>query len=206
VFCATDDESYADIAKYYGADVSFLRPKMISNDNSPDIEWVSWVIENFKMIGEEYDIFSILRPTNPFRLPETIKRAFNKFINNSNSIHSLRAIEKCKQHPGKMWLLDKNIMNPLLPNFNGDVPWHSCQYPSLPEVYIQNASLEIAWTSVLENYNSISGEIITPFISEGFEGFDINLEEDWIIAQYIIENNIDILPSILLNSFYNNKK
>ena len=40
VVCATDDEEYAEIAKYYGADVPLLRSKEISGDSSPDIEWV----------------------------------------------------------------------------------------------------------------------------------------------------------------------
>ena len=48
VVCATDDEEYAEIAKYYGADVPFLRSKEISGDSSPDIEWVEWILQKLE--------------------------------------------------------------------------------------------------------------------------------------------------------------
>ena len=51
-----------------------------------------------------------------------------------------------------------------------------------PEIYIQNASLEIAWTSVISNKSNISGSIVTPFFTEEFEGFDINKEKDCLSA------------------------
>jgi len=48
VICATDCELYADIARYYGAEVPFLRPAGISGDKSPDIEWVSWMLQTLQ--------------------------------------------------------------------------------------------------------------------------------------------------------------
>ena len=201
IICVTDDELYADIAKYYGAEVPELRPKNISGDKSPDIDWVNWIVRQNSIIKEGYDFFSILRPTSPFRLPETIIRAYNTFKNLSSKVHSLRAVEKCKQHPGKMWILEGDTMLPLLPEFNEKVPWHSCQYSSLPEVYVQNASLEFAWFDVLSKFNSISGEIIAPFLTENLEGFDINIEEDWVLANNYIKMKAGVLPEININSF-----
>jgi CMP-N-acetylneuraminic acid synthetase len=147
VVCVTDDEEYAVIAKYYGAEVPHLRPQEISGDKSFDIEWIKWILGYLQNIGESYDAFSILRPTNPFRLPSTIQRAWN-FFSDEGTADSLRAVQKVTEHPGKMWLIDNRRMFPLLPFKNIDVPWHSSQYTSLPEVYIQQASLEIAWTTV----------------------------------------------------------
>ena len=51
VICATDSKLYADIAKYYGAEVPFLRPGKISTDKSPDIEWVTWMLKALKDKG-----------------------------------------------------------------------------------------------------------------------------------------------------------
>ena len=50
VICATDCEEYADIAKFYGAKVPFLRPESISGDKSPDIEWVKLMLNTLKII------------------------------------------------------------------------------------------------------------------------------------------------------------
>ena len=197
VICATDSDLYADIARYYGAEVPFLRSADISGDKSPDIEWVIWILDALKERGQNYEIFSILRPTSPFRLPYTIRRAWDAFINDP-SIDSLRAIEKCKQHPGKMWVIRGKRMLPLLPYNIGTTPWHSSQYAALPEIYAQDASLEMAWTRIALEQNSIAGESIIPFVSKGLEGFDINDPEDWWMAERLLATQEATLPAINL--------
>lgn len=200
VICATDSEQYADVARHYGAEVPFLRSSEMSGDKSPDIEWVVWMLNALKEQGRNYEIFSILRPTSPFRLPETIQRAWALF-SQDNSADSLRAIEKCKQHPGKMWVIRGQRMLPIMPFTNGTTPWHSSQYAALPEIYAQDASLEIAWSRVPLESGSIAGEAIIPFISQGLEGFDINEPEDWLLAEHHLTKGEARLPNIN-NSIY----
>jgi CMP-N,N'-diacetyllegionaminic acid synthase len=195
VLCSTDSDEYATVAKYYGAEVPFLRPNEISGDKSADIEWVSWVLNRLSSEGRNYDAFSILRPTNPFRMPETIRRAWELFNCDVNA-DSLRAIEKCKQHPGKMWVIRGKRMLPLLPFTNDGTPWHSSQYAALPELYAQDASLEISWSRNVFERNTIAGEAIIPFFSNGLEGFDINETEDWMLAEIYLETGQARLPTI----------
>ena len=147
------------------------------------------MLQNLASLGRHYEVFSILRPTSPFRLPETIQRAWTEFENEPLA-DSLRAIEKCKQHPGKMWVVQGKRMLPLMPFSNKEVPWHSSQYSALPLIYAQNASLEIAWTRVPLENSSIAGHTIIPFMTEDFEGFDINQPEDWNLAEYYLTNEI----------------
>ncbi len=87
-------------------------------------------------------------------------------------------------------------MLPVLPFSNGTTPWHSSQYAALPEVYAQDASLEIAWTRVVLERNSIAGEAIIPFVSQGLEGFDINEPEDWLLAEHYLARGEARLPVI----------
>jgi CMP-N,N'-diacetyllegionaminic acid synthase len=195
VICATDSNLYADIAKYYGAEVPFLRSPDISSDKSPDIEWVLWMLRALKLQGRDFDIFSILRPTSPFRSVEMIHRAWHLFTQNPRA-DSLRAVEKCKQHPGKMWIIRNGSMLPLMPFDNESTPWHSCQYAALPEIYVQNASLEIARSKIVLQTNTISGELVIPLIANGLEGFDINEPDDWILAQHHLASGQVALPLI----------
>jgi CMP-N,N'-diacetyllegionaminic acid synthase len=183
------------VARHYGADVPFLRPSTISGDKSPDIEWVIWMLNALKDQGHAYELFSILRPTNPLRLPETIRRACALFIEDGNA-DSLRAVDICKQHPGKMWVIRGRRMLPIMPFNLGSTPWHSSQYATLPEIYAQNASLEIAWSRLALETGSIAGESIIPFVSEGLEGFDINERVDWVLAEYFLNNGDARLPMI----------
>jgi CMP-N,N'-diacetyllegionaminic acid synthase len=195
VIVSTDSERYADIARYYGAEVPVLRPVELAGDRSPDIEWVEHMLDALEAAGRRFDVFSILRPTSPFRQPATIRRAWSAF-GEDPCADSLRAVEKCQQHPGKMWIKRGNRLLPLLPFGPEDQPWHSSQYPSLPLVYIQNASLEMAWTRVVRETRTIAGIDAIPFLTEGFEGFDVNHPHDWLVAELLVGRGEAVLPRV----------
>ena len=199
IVVSTDSEEYASIAKQYGAEVPFLRPVEISDDVSLDIEWLEFTLQKLKEAGRKYDCFSILRPTSPFRLPTTIQRAWKEF-NNEIGVDSLRAVEKVKEHPGKMWVVRGNRMTPLLPFGSKEQPWHSTPYQALPEVYTQNASLEIAWSRVVFNGRTIAGDVVMPFFTEEYEGFDVNHPYDWELAERLIADGEAKLPSVILRN------
>jgi N-acylneuraminate cytidylyltransferase len=195
VIVSTDSEKYAEMARYYGAEVPFLRPSELAGDVSPDIEWLQYTLKRLQKIGREYDCFSILRPTSPFRQPDTIQRAWQAFLA-EDGVDSLRAVEKCRQHPGKMWVIRSKRMTPLLPLSPPEQPWHSSQYQSLPEVYVQNASLEFAWTRVVTEQRTIAGTVLMPFITKDYEGFDVNSPYDWELAENLAAKEQVELPDI----------
>jgi CMP-N,N'-diacetyllegionaminic acid synthase len=195
VVVSTDSEQYADISRKYGAEAPFLRPAEMSGDISPDIEWIEHALTQLRAQGREFDCFSILRPSSPFRLPETIRRAWKEFTS-QEGVDSLRAVEKCREHPGKMWVVRGNRMYPLLPVGPADLPWHSTPYQALPIVYAQNASLELAWTRVVFKGHTIAGEVIMPFFTEGYEGFDVNRPYDWQLAEELVKRGQARLPEI----------
>ncbi len=194
VIVSTDDEEYARIARHYGAEV-LNRPPDIAGEHSPDIEWIEHALRTLSDAGRSFDCFSILRPTSPFRRPETICRAWETFTAQIG-VDSLRAVEKCKQHPGKMWVIRGDRMLPLLPLSPTDRPWHSLQYASLPEVFVQNASLEIAWTRVPLEQRTIAGTVIVPFLTQDLEGVDVNDPRDWDWAERLVAERPDALPRI----------
>jgi CMP-N,N'-diacetyllegionaminic acid synthase len=195
VIVSTDSEEIAAVARHYGAEVPFLRPAAFAGDTSPDIEWLEHLLTELRGAGRTWDAFSLLRPTSPFRTADMIRRAFARFVSQAGA-DSLRAVEKCTQHPGKMWVIRGDRMLPLLPFGPAEQPWHSTPYQALPLVYVQNASLEIAWTRVVFERRTIAGDTIVPFVTEGYEGFDINDPYDWMVAERLIAEGAAALPSI----------
>ena len=204
VIVSTDSEDVARVAREYGAEVPFLRPAALASDTSPDIEWLEHLLEELRAEGRTWDCFSLLRPTSPFRTADTIRRAWARFTA-QQGVDSLRAVEKCAQHPGKMWVVRGERMLPLLPfalSGSGpggqpfEQPWHSTPYQALPPVYVQNASLEIAWTRVVRERRTIAGDVLVPFLTEDYEGFDINDEYDWMMAERLLTEGKVKLPSI----------
>jgi len=98
VVVSTDSEEIADVARWYGADVPFLRPAEFATSTSPDIEWLEYTLER---LDERYDLFALIRCTNPFRGPGAVRRGLDQLLATPQA-DSLRAVERVKQHPGKM--------------------------------------------------------------------------------------------------------
>jgi len=197
VYCLTDSKDYADIAMKYGAKIPYLRPESNSGEHSPDILWVQEIINYIELNKKNVKSFCIARPTNPFRSDTSIKKAWECFSSN-NIYHSLRAVSICTEHPGKMWKIgnDNKTMFPILPYELNNVSWHSNQKAALPEIYVQNASLEFSHISTVKKFNCIAGSIIQAFVSPKFEGFDINDEIDWEVCKSLIKNKKAFLPKI----------
>ena len=190
VVCSTDSEEIAAIARWYGADV-VLRPAEIATATSPDIEWLRHA---FAELGDHYDLFALLRPTSPFRGPDTVRRALEQLLAHPES-DSIRAVEPVTEHPGKMWILEGELMRPLLDQSGLDLPWHDSQFKALPPVYKQNSSLEIAWSRVVDE-GTLGGRKRLPFLTEGYEGFSIDREEEWARAEALAESGEGRLPTV----------
>ncbi len=192
VLVSTDDVEIAGIAAHYGAEVPGLRPVEIASSTSPDIEWVARV-----MADRDEDVFAILRPTSPFRQAATIRRAHAQLLQLGDAADSVRAVEPVRQHPGKMWVVEGPLMRPLLPQPEDAVPYHSSQFQSLPTVYVQNSSLEVAWARVLDGPRpTIAGTRVAPFFTTPIEGFTIDYPDDVERAEALVASGAATLPPV----------
>lgn len=194
VVVSTDSEEIADVARWYGADVPFLRPGEYATSTSPDIEWLSFTLER---LPDRYDLFALIRCTNPFRGPDAVRRGLDQLLATPEA-DSLRAVELVKQHPGKTWVLEegRRTMRPLLDQSHLEVTWHAGQYQALPPVYIQNSALEIAWTRVVSETGTREGRVVAPFFTQGYEGFNVDDEEDWDHAERLVASGAASLPAV----------
>lgn len=180
VVCADSQE----ILDASGAVETWRRPTI--PDGQPDIDWVREAVKRYPA-----DAFAILRPTSPFRTDDTIKRAWAQFQADP-SAHSLRAVQRVSEHPGKMWMWRTGASDRIVPliehwtDDDGDTPVHSRATQTLPTVYVQNASLEMFWAYVPRAFDTISGTRIMPFFTAGIEGHDINTPADWAEAERLV--------------------
>jgi len=194
VVVSTDDEAIAKVARWYGAEVPFLRPAEYATSTSPDIEWIAWTLPRLE---QRYDLFAIVRATNPFRGPGTIRRGLVQLLATPEA-DSIRAVERVKQHPGKMWVLDEvgRLMRPFVDQSHLEVAWHAGQYQALPVVYVQTSALEIAWTRVVEATGTREGRMLAPFLTEGYEGLNIDDEDDFARAEELVASGRAQLPVV----------
>lgn len=190
IVVSTDSEEIAGVAKKYGAEAPFLRPKEISQSDSTEIEFFNHALDWFKN-NENYDpdLIVMLFPTSPFRKPESIDKAIEEIVKHPEA-DSLRSIKSCSEHPYKMWTIDKSgYLRPFVAteDFNA----HTLAYHLLPKVYIQNASIYITRPTTIRNKKSPVGDVVIPFIMSEDESVDINNPIDLKLAEELIKNKND---------------
>lgn len=206
IFLCTDEpEKALDASTYSKApDVTILhQPHPLHQDLSIDLEWISDALNQIRDLEHQegfcapcsLDIdhmrnreFILLRPTSPFRGPDTIRRALEQWEACRDRLDSLRAVRKATEHAYKQWMPldnDPSLMGPV-------VQWaaldhsHSRPTQSLRPSYIQTAALEIFWAkTILEG--SLSGSRVGMFVHEGASALDINTQEDWEQAKDLVE-------------------
>mgnify|MGYP001593809525 CR=1 FL=1 len=177
----SDDQAVLAYAADRGIAAHWRPP--VSADQ-PDIDWVREAL-----VSPRADTFAILRATSPFRTAATIRRAGAQFTSMGSCGDSLRAVEPVTQTPYKMWTWEGpgQPIQPLLAGTNpAGVPWHSCPTQTCPQVWAQNACLEMGWTANVEVHGTIHGRKVAPFFTEGYEGVDLNTEADWAYAEWLL--------------------
>lgn len=187
IIVSSDDPAIWPIARFHQVELHIRKPEH-ATDEAHDFLWVEDVLTQHWPCPDHKPYVAILRPTSPFRTASTIRRAYAALV--GSGADSIRAVERVTApHPGKMWQLEpgSKLMRPIMDGAYGGTPWHSLPTQSLPAVYVQNASLEMARTAMMLATKTISGSRIAPFLTDAIEGFDINTEEDW-------EHAVETLP------------
>lgn len=157
--CSTESEEIASIAREYGAEIPFLRPKELAEDDSLDIEVFQYTLRKLKENdGYIPDLVINLRPTSPLRNFAMIKRAI-EMMKSDQSISSIRSITEASKSPFKMWFKEAaNTITPILER-KEIIEAFNAPRQVLPIAYEQTATIDIVKSSVIES-GSMSGEKI----------------------------------------------
>ena len=188
VIISTDDDEIAKIARDYGAEVPFMRPAKLAEDETTDLpvfqhalDWLS------SEEGYKPDIVVQLRPTSPVRPPDCVDRALEALIDESEA-DSVRGVVPSGQNPYKMWVIsDAGPMSPLL----RDGPAEAYNQPrqALPATYWQTGHVDAIRASTVLEKESMSGDVILPLMIDALYAIDIDTENDWRRAERLVEES-----------------
>ncbi len=188
VIVSTDSPQIAKVAKNFGAEVPFLRPKEISGPAATEYEFhdhvVKWIKRNEK---HSPALIVNLYPTAPFRRPESIDRAI-RMMQRTARADSLRSVRICSEHPYKMWIETKakTFIEPFVRG--GSTGSQTLSYQLLPKVFIQNANIYVTRPRTLELFGSTVGKKVLKFEMSEEESIDINTPQDIEYAVFLFES------------------
>lgn len=193
IIVSTDDKEIAEISKQYCAEIQ-IRPEEFSQDNTPPISSLQYVIKTLEEKGELVNIVVLLQPTHPFRKSKTIDEAIEKINQGSDSCTSVSplGIHPCcflKIENNKAHFLnqDPHILRQNIDQYRVDGTVYAYKKDTLMRLKT------IPW----DNYNNS----VIKINSE--ESFDIDEPIDFEIADFLmkkIQNN-----NLFKSAFKSNK-
>ena len=90
IIVSTDDEEIANIAKEYGAEVPFMRPKQLSDDFTGTVDVVKHALEWLRKNGEIYDYACTIYATAPLLASQYLMEGLEK-LRDSDAINTFSA-------------------------------------------------------------------------------------------------------------------
>jgi CMP-N,N'-diacetyllegionaminic acid synthase len=187
VIVSTDSEEYAEIAKKYGAEVPFFRPKNISGDKSTDFDLFKHALEWFDY-NENYkpEFLLHLRPTTPLRENTIMENALNLFLEKKDESTSLRSGHLASESPFKWFLKDEKDY---FKGLRDDLTPEKVNLPrqSFPNVYIPDGYVDILKSSVIQNTSTLHGDKMLVFVSPNC--VEVDTLDDFKYLEYQIETN-----------------
>lgn len=177
---STDDEEIAAVARAYGAEVPFLRPAELAQDQTPDwpvfehaLRWLA------QQEGYYPEVVVQLRPTSPLRPPWCVDEAVRILLEHPDA-DCVRGVVPAGQNPFKMWRIDPQSgrMQPLLTLPDLPEPYNAPRQ-ILPPVFWQTGHIDAIRTRTILEKRSMTGEVIYPLILEARYTVDIDTPADW---------------------------
>ena len=121
-------------------------------------------------LDEHYDLFAIVRATNPFRGARCAAPRARAAARDARRPTRSAPSSSSSSIPGRCGCSEGKTMRPLLDQSHLDVAWHAGQYQALPEIYVQNSALEIAWTRVVSQTGHARGTCRRAVLHRGPRG------------------------------------
>ncbi|RMH73743.1 MAG: acylneuraminate cytidylyltransferase [Gemmatimonadetes bacterium] len=184
VIVSTDDSLIAEVAQRYGAEVPFIRPSQLAQDDTTDfpvmVHALKWLEEN-----EAYkpEIIVQLRPTSPFRPPTSVDESVQLLVADPQA-DSVRSITRSGENPYKMWRREAKYLTPLLES-EFDEPYNLPRQ-KLPPTFWQTGHIDtIRYRTIMEK-QSLTGDHILPLMIDPYYAVDIDTPDQWVFAEWLI--------------------
>lgn len=189
VVVTTDSEEFAEVARMYGAETPFIRPKKFARDISGDMDYhkhaIEW-LENHE--GYKPDLIVILRPTAPARDIKTVDQAIEMAIKNP-SISSVRTAHQADRTAYKMFRIKKGYATFFgSEDYPKNVESMNISRQFLPITYEINGYTDVAKPSVLKKTGMIYGKKVMPLIIP--KTADIDELSDFNFAKTLLDKKL----------------
>jgi len=198
VVVSTDSLEIADIAKQFGAEVPFLRPRDLAQDNSTNMDFIRHTLDWFNNHeGSQPDILVQLLPTTPLREPEVVDSAIRTFLAN-DAATSLRTVHELPEPPQKMMGMEGEFLVGLFPD-DPRPEYYNLNRQAFPAAYHPNSYVDIFNTSYVNHSGELFGDRILAFITD--VAVEVDQPAELAYLEYLVERHDYQIHAYLRSGF-----
>lgn len=182
VIVTTDCEEIAAVASAAGAEVPFLRPAALAQDDTPDLPVFDHILDWLdREEGYRPGIVVHMRPTTPLRPAGLIDDGLRQLIADERA-DSVRAVCRPHNNPFKMWrIADDGAMRPLV-DIGIAEPYNQPRQ-ALPAAFWQTGTFDACRAACILDKRSMTGDRILPLEIDPQLAVDIDDEFSFMLAE-----------------------
>ena len=196
VFCSTDSEEYAEIAKQFGAEVPFLRSDSAASSTAMEQDILVDLYQKFEQHNiPQPDILVWLRPTFVFRSIADVQKCIDQLKNDS----SLTASRTVCESEGRLYKVENDI---LVPSFddNGKSMMRRQDFGDRYKVF----STDVFRADKKNTTDDFLGRKVGAVVTNKLCGLDIDDEFDFQIVENVLKYNRALIDEYIDTSYFGN--
>ena len=179
VIVSTDDKEIAEIAASHGANIPFLRPKELAQDDSSTRDVILHLVDYFERQKSVPSVIVLLQVTSPIRNSKHLNEALDLFFHKDCDM--VVSVTESKTSP-YFNLYEENKEGYLQKSKDGAFT----RRQDVPPVYEYNGAIYIFKTKSIVESEMKDFEKITKYVMSKNDSVDIDDEVDWKIAEYLL--------------------
>lgn len=182
VIVSTEDEEIAGVARAYGADVPFIRPRDLAGDRTPTLPLLQHATRYAEQEAHApFDWICLLQPTAPFREVADLQAAVRLAVaGGCDSVISV--VRVFAVHP----ILMKRIEGDRLLPFCIEEKEGERRQDYSPPAYMRNGAIYLTRRDVLLERGSVWGDVIRPYVMPEERSVSIDSRIDLLLARLLM--------------------
>jgi CMP-N,N'-diacetyllegionaminic acid synthase len=182
IVVSSDSKEIIEASLKYGADVPFIRPKNLSQDNSSSIEAINHCLDFYEKNGESFDAVCLLEPTSPLRTPDQLKNIINSFIERKETYDSLVTVGKVRESVEIFKRLEQEDLKPYFGSKHSQIRRQDSK-----QAYFPYGVAYIIKTHALRKEKTFYSNKCTYYQIDDNQCFEIDEIYDFEICEYLFQ-------------------
>lgn len=189
---STDSDSYAAVARRYGAETPILRPSSLAGPEAPDVAYVVHMLEHLERTeGYRPDVVLRLVATAPLQAPEDLDAAVDGLLEDPDA-DSVMVVAEARQHPMKALRLEtdprgRSRLKPYLgsPDLRTTAAAEPAARQSYAPAYLR-ANVVATRPATIRRTGTLAGDRVAPVVIDAGRAVDIDTMADLRVAEAML--------------------